>query len=357
MRMWGAEAEVLLQSLRCRQDPPQAHVRAAVPERRDSEEMVTYISENTTVTSADEEKLLLLNKNTELRRINKELMKLNQEWDSVYHSTTRGLEHRLGVLQEKASALAAQAQKLSLKLEHEQSTREYYEQALFQELKRSQALQDYVTQLEGRRPPGQEVQECRALLPLPWEECPAPAGQPNLAERSVMGNAVNQRKEVFLNKAGSSKDSAAQEHPFCAAQQSLASTEKEVTDLRVQLEALRCQTEIYKADYRMEQKDRQRIKAENMKLRRKEEEMRQQMTLLEEQLKIFEDDFWRERSDKQMLQRLLKTKTPRAKEPTLVHRCNSPEKAPAPTAALPRRGSCPCSCHGKEHSPCQGKHN
>lgn len=39
-----------------------------------------------------------------------------------------------------------------------QSTREYYEQALFQEMKRCQALQDYVMQLEGRCPPGQDVQ-------------------------------------------------------------------------------------------------------------------------------------------------------------------------------------------------------
>lgn len=44
------------------------------------------------------------------------------------------------------------------------------------------------------------------------------------------------------------------------------------------------QTEIYEADYRIEQKDRQRIKAENAKLRQKEEEMRQQMVLLEEQV-------------------------------------------------------------------------
>lgn len=40
------------------------------------------------------------------------------------------------------------------------------------------------------------------------------------------------------------------------------------------------QTEGYKA----EQKDRQRIKAENVKLRRKEEEMREQVALLEEQV-------------------------------------------------------------------------
>lgn len=62
-----------------RQDPPPAQEGAAHtgPEGSDAKEeeaaMGTYISDSTTVTSADEEKLLLLNRNTELRRINKEV--------------------------------------------------------------------------------------------------------------------------------------------------------------------------------------------------------------------------------------------------------------------------------------------
>lgn len=38
-----------------------------------TEEQVTLITESMTVTSGDQEKLLLLNKNTELRRVNKEV--------------------------------------------------------------------------------------------------------------------------------------------------------------------------------------------------------------------------------------------------------------------------------------------
>lgn len=38
-----------------------------------TEEQVTLITESMTVTSTDQEKLLLLNKNTELRRVNKEV--------------------------------------------------------------------------------------------------------------------------------------------------------------------------------------------------------------------------------------------------------------------------------------------
>ncbi|XP_054852795.1 TNFAIP3-interacting protein 1-like [Eublepharis macularius] len=116
----------------------------------------------------------------------------------------------------------------------------------------------------------------------------------------------------------------------------MAAAQKEVTDLRDHLEALKCQTEIYEADYRTEQKDWQHIKAENAKLRQKEEEMKQQVALLEEQVKIFEDDFWKERSDKQVLQRLLKRK-PDAKKSVLPHHCKGQEK--------PLNGSCSCSCH------------
>lgn len=46
------------------------------------------------------------------------------------------------------------------------------------------------------------------------------------------------------------------------------------------------------------------------------------------QLKVYEDDFRRERSDKQMLQRLLLKKTPQNKDPVLVHRCNNEQQPP-----------------------------
>lgn len=49
----------------CRREPEDA--------ASGGEEQVTMITESMSVTSADEEKLLLLNRNTELRRINKEV--------------------------------------------------------------------------------------------------------------------------------------------------------------------------------------------------------------------------------------------------------------------------------------------
>lgn len=47
-------------------------------------------------------------------------MKLNQDWDYIYHSTSLGLQHKVGALQEEVAALKLQAQSLSAKLEHEQ---------------------------------------------------------------------------------------------------------------------------------------------------------------------------------------------------------------------------------------------
>lgn len=44
------------------------------------------------------------------------------------------------------------------------------------------------------------------------------------------------------------------------------------------------------------------------------------------QLKVYEDDFRRERSDKQMLQRLLLKKSPPSKELVLMHRCNNEQQ-------------------------------
>uniref|UniRef100_A0ACB8FYA7 Uncharacterized protein n=1 Tax=Sphaerodactylus townsendi TaxID=933632 RepID=A0ACB8FYA7_9SAUR len=320
-----------------RQGPPQVHIGVALPRRNDSEEIITYISENTTVTSADEEKLLLLNKNTELRRINKELLKLNQDWDFIYHSTSLGLQHKVGALQEEVAELKLQAQNLSAKLEHEQNKKEYYEQALFQELKRNQALQEYVRHLERRQLSSMDRQpdaESRAFVPLPFEDFSAP--QHTLPGKNAKENIPNQ---CHLPSPATC-DSKPKEHQCLVLQSVDAAAEKEVSDLKEHLEALKCQTEIFEADYRTEQKDQQRIKAENTKLRQKEEEMRQQMALLQEQLKIFEDDFRKERLDKQVLQRLLKGK-PDAKKPVLPHHCRSQEK--------PLNSSCSCSCHKNHH--------
>ncbi|KAL8180714.1 UNVERIFIED_CONTAM: hypothetical protein K2H54_031705 [Gekko kuhli] len=323
-----------------RQRPSQVYTEVALPDRNDSEEIITYISENMTVTSADEEKVLLLNRNTELRRINKELMKLNQDWDYIYHSTSLGLRHKVGALQEEVAALKLQAQSLSAKLEHEQNKREYYEQTLFHELKRSQALQEYVRHLEGRqfpRPHKQAAPESQVSAPLPYEDFSAP--QHILPTKSLKESIPNQCHTPAPAACGCKP----KEHR-CLVPQSvdgIAAAEKEVTDLKDHLEALKCQTEIYETDYRIEQKDRQRIKAENAKLKQKEEEMRQQMALLEEQLKIFEDDFRKERSDKQVLQRLLKRK-PEAKKSAPLHHCKGQEKA--------SNSSCSCS-HSKNHHP------
>nr|XP_006118162.1 TNFAIP3-interacting protein 3-like [Pelodiscus sinensis] len=314
--------------------------------QHDSGEIVTYISESITVTSADEEKLLLLNKNTELRRINKELMKLNQEWDQIYHNTTLAL-------QQEVLSLKQQTERLSMKLEHEQNKREYYEQTLIQELKKNQHLQEYVRQLEGRQHHSREkrtLEDPEFLASVPWGEF---GDARFLLPRKGLKENSPKKPEEASRKAPGSESHKARRCKHVAPTGTSPDPGKEVTDLKDQLEALKCQTEIYEADYRTEHKDRERIKAENEKLRKKEEEMRQQMVLLREQLKIFEDDFRKERSDKQLLQRLLKSKAG-SKEPILVHRCNGHERLPVPTSpahsasTTAKRGG--CSKHCEKHS-------
>ncbi|XP_005992953.1 TNFAIP3-interacting protein 3 [Latimeria chalumnae] len=298
----------------------------------ESEENITFISESMTVTSADEEKVLLLNKNTDLRRLNKELVKLNQEWDQIYHTTTMGLQQKVGSLQQEVLDLKQQGDRLSRKLEHEQNKREYYEQTLLQELKKNQHLQEYVRHLEaklysnGEREVSQTVtvpKRSEMWKPGLIKEPAASSSTPNYV--AVSKKNRDQTDFPDLNKHKLRIDLGTK------------GSEKEVKELKDQLEALKCQTKIYEADYKTEHKDRERIKAENEKLRKKTEDMRQQMLLLQEQLKIYEDDFRKERSDKQVLQRLLKSKS-NPKDPILVHRCNNDHEGLA-TAAVPTSSS------------------
>ncbi|KAM7417854.1 hypothetical protein PAMA_017486 [Pampus argenteus] len=290
------------------------------------EEEVTLITESMTVTSTDQEKLLLLNKNTELRRVNKELMKLNEDWDQVYRSATLSLQHRLEALELENSAIKQLNSRLLLKVEHQQSAKEYYEQALMQELKKNQELQEYIRLLESRlhhpdcTPAKQGSFSAMTRSPVSCPTSNPPEG-PDFSPSHV--SRYNPSSTFF--PASSSPEAQLQEksHSSSTPLGAPAESQQEVQDLKEQLEALRCQTQIYEAEYETEHNDHKHTMQENRRLRRKREEMRQQVVLLQEQLKVYEDDFRRERSDKQMLQRLLLKKTPPNKNPVLIHRCNN----------------------------------
>ncbi|XP_016325240.1 uncharacterized protein LOC107675423 [Sinocyclocheilus anshuiensis] len=240
------------------------------------EEQLTLITESMSITSSDEEKLQLLNKNTELRRLNKELMKLNEEWDHIYHSTSVGLQQRVAALEEESRALKQLNSRLLLKVEHEQNKREYYEQTLMQELKKNQHLQEYVRLLESRlhqtdlqqwtrgtqTPDISGSSDCQLVQSL---------SKPSLDIRSTPALPPSLGTKSSLRLAGMGLEM--QSDPM-----------REVQDLKEQLVALRCQTKIYEADYKTEQKDHERMLQENKRLRRREADMRQQMALLQEQV-------------------------------------------------------------------------
>ncbi|XP_056626284.1 TNFAIP3-interacting protein 3 [Triplophysa dalaica] len=289
------------------------------------EEHLTLITESMSITSSDEEKLQLLNKNTELRRLNKELMKLNEEWDHIYHSTSVGLQQRVLALEEESSALKKINSRLLLKVEHEQNKREYYEHTLMQELKKNQHLQEYIRLLETRMHQT-ETSDLHLLHQTT---------KPPLEVRSTSSAGVKSVRRLSGIGVESEMDAV-----------------REVQDLKEQLEALRCQTKIYEADYKTEHKDHERMLQENKRLRRRESEMRQQMGLLQEQLKVYEDDFQKERSDKRILQRLLMNKSPAVKDPVLVHRCNNDQdtsRADRRKHKEERRAGYVCPKHCEHH--------
>ncbi|CAL8355587.1 unnamed protein product [Merluccius merluccius] len=278
-------------------------------------------TESMSVTSSDQEKLLLLNKNTELRRVNQELMKLNEEWDRVYRNATVGLQQRVESLVQENNAAKQLNNRLLRKVEHQQSARDYYEQILLQELQKNQDLQDYISQLEGRRDQKRADTAFTAdkqLVSLFSLFCLSLCGFPPPISSSV--------SSAFPSSSSASCSSAFV-RPEAGPPRSWT-----VQDLKEQLEALRCQTQIYESEFQTEHADHKNTLQENRRLRRKREEMRQQVALLQEQLKVYEDDFRKERSDKQVLQRLLvKRNSPAAaaaKDPVLVHRCNNETSPP-----------------------------
>ncbi|MCJ8733902.1 hypothetical protein PDJAM_G00229000 [Pangasius djambal] len=309
------------------------------------EEQLTLITESMSITSADQEKLQLLNKNTELRRLNKELMKLNEDWDHIYRSTSAGLQQRVAALEQEISALKQLNSRLLIKVEHEQNKSEYYEHTLMQELKKNQHLQEYIRLLESRLHHTDTLKDWA----LGTQNMSAVISPPeaHILERSPKSSASTAPSLELQHRIRSSRA-----HSESHEKQNDAI--KEVQDLKEQLEALRCQTKIYEADYKIEHKDHERMLQENKRLRRREGEMRQQMALLQEQLKVYEDDFQKERSDKQILQRLLMKKAPVGQEPALIHRCNNDQERPRGERRRIREEHraafmCPKHCENRGH--------
>ncbi|XP_051514214.1 uncharacterized protein LOC127417959 isoform X2 [Myxocyprinus asiaticus] len=265
------------------------------------EEQVTLITESMSITSADEEKLQLLNKNTELCRLNKELMKLNEEWDHIYHSTSVGLQQRVEALEEERSVLKQLNSRLLLKVDHEQNKREYYEHTLMQELKKNQHLQEYIRLLERRLHQtdlnhwtiGTQMLDINITSEAHLLQRKT---KPSVEVRSSPEFPVSQGAKSSRKLAGMGTEH--QTNP-----------EREVQDLKEQLEALRCQ------------------------------------------LKVYEDDF-QERSDKQILQRLLMKKVPAVKDPVLVHHCNNEQDRSRTERRKQReeqKGGYVCPKHSEHH--------
>ncbi|KAL4648848.1 TNFAIP3-interacting protein 3-like [Arapaima gigas] len=342
----GPSAEVCEEPQDPDLDPAPSIPKHKVDSASAEEEQVTLITESMPVTSADEEKLLLLNRNTELRRINKELMRLNVEWDHIYRSTTAGLQQRISTLEQEGTTLKHLNSRLLLKVEHEQNKREYYEQTLLQELKKNQQLQEYVRLLENRLHNNDTHRDWTGVALNGLEVAQPPeVGSPPEASQWRYQDSGHSSPQLPASPPAANRWSRNQANKGIPWREPTveSDTEKEMRNLKEQLEALRCQTEIYEADYKTEHKDRERMLQENKKLRRKESEMRQQMALLQEQLKVYEDDFRKERSDKQVLQRLLMKKTAPS-EPVLIHRCNNDQEVPAADRERLRERERRCRC-------------
>ncbi|XP_077139469.1 uncharacterized protein LOC143804851 [Ranitomeya variabilis] len=310
--------------------PYLVHHAPATGERLDSERQTTVITESMSVTASDEEKLQLLNKNTELRKLNAELMKLNQKWDEIYRNTTEKMHYTARILQDEVQILRQHSEKLSVKLEHEQNKREYYETSLVQEMKRNQKLQENVRHLEVMlhysalsRSGARGTKKETIQSDLPPAIFPAVMAQQNYREHS---DHSSDNGEQVSKSCLTSQDHKLPNKAFRCQQHKRevksVTTEQDIIQLKEQLQTLKCQTEIYAADYKTEHVDRERVKTENAKLKKKEKEMKEQMLVLKEQLKVYEDDFRKERCDKQILQRLLKCRNI-SRDPILVHRCNN----------------------------------
>ncbi|XP_067833769.1 TNFAIP3-interacting protein 1-like, partial [Heptranchias perlo] len=113
-----------------------------------------------------------------------------------------------------------------------------------------------------------------------------------------------QRLNKALEEALTLQPSAPQPPLFSTAGESCMNTRRH--ELLTQIEVLKQQVKIFEEDFQRERSDRERMNEEKEELRQKLEKVQSQIMLLNTQLRMYQEDYQKEKLEKEKIQRLLK---------------------------------------------------
>ncbi|KAJ6667850.1 hypothetical protein lerEdw1_016171 [Lerista edwardsae] len=218
-----------------------------------------------------------------------ELLDVNKQWDHHFRSMKQQYEQKITDLRQKlADSQKAQGE---LEAEREQKQRDFDRKLL---LAKSKIEEE---EAEKERLSG-EVKELKQRVKFLQDQLTPVTRQREYQEKEIL--RLNKALEEALNFQASAPSPSAFNNP---AEPSLSIRHQEVM---TQNELLKQQVKIFEEDFQRERSDRERMNEEKEELKQQLEKIQKQLMLTSNQLRIFKEDYQKEREEKDKFKKMYK---------------------------------------------------
>nr|XP_042706906.1 TNFAIP3-interacting protein 1 isoform X5 [Chrysemys picta bellii] len=218
-----------------------------------------------------------------------ELLEVNKQWDQHFRSMKQQYEQKITDLRQKL----ADSQKAlnELEAEREPKQRDFDRKLLLAKSKIE------VEEAEKERLAG-EVRDLKQRLKFLQEQLTPVTKQREYQEKEIQ--RLNKALEEALNVQ------APASAPSALSNATEPGGSMRPHELLTQNELLKQQVKIFEEDFQRERRDRERMNEEKEELKQQLEKLKKQLTVSNNQLRLFKDDCQREKEEKEKLKKLLK---------------------------------------------------
>ncbi|XP_025903273.1 TNFAIP3-interacting protein 1 [Nothoprocta perdicaria] len=216
-----------------------------------------------------------------------ELLEVNKQWDQHFRSMKQQYEQKITDLRQKLAE--AQRARTELESEREQKQRDFDRKLLLAKsrIETEEAEKDRLAA---------EVRDLQQRMRFLQEQLAPVTKQREYQEKEIQ--RLNKALEEALNVQASPPPA------FAAAAEPLGKMPRQ--ELLTQNELLKQQVKIFEEDFQRERSDRERMNEEKEELKQQLEKLQKQLAVSNNQLRVSKDDCQREKEEKEKLKKLLK---------------------------------------------------
>ncbi|XP_044310376.1 TNFAIP3-interacting protein 1 isoform X2 [Varanus komodoensis] len=215
-----------------------------------------------------------------------ELLEVNKQWDHHFRSMKQQYEQKITDLRQKL----ADSQKTlgELEAEREQKQRDFDRKLL---LAKSKIEEE---EAEKEKLSG-EVKDLKQRMKTLQDQLTPVTRQREYQEKEIL--RLNKALEDALNVQASAPSPSAFSNPSMNIRHHEVATQNEL---------LKQQVKIFEEDFQRERSDRERMNEEKEELKQQLEKVQKQLMLTNNQLRVFKEDYYKEKEEKEKFKKLLK---------------------------------------------------